>query len=140
MDHASRVVNVLIVVDALNAVASGKLADNVYLVDSNKYMGSWQQGKCELHTLCHDGYILSWRVEPIDPAAAVEIVKFEGELVENKICQPVRTGIDPDYYWQGRIESRGETGKYRYTVVLSINGKQLKFEPYVEVVSPEENL
>ncbi|RQO32563.1 hypothetical protein DBR32_02915 [Taibaiella sp. KBW10] len=131
-----KTIDVLIIVDALGAVASGDLSGNVYLVDTNKYLGSWNEGQCELHTKCYDGQIIKWRVESISPDEDVNIVKFVGVMIDQKVCIPSQQGIQGDIYWEGRVQARGVTGPYQYACVLSIDGKQMTFDPFLEVINP----
>jgi hypothetical protein len=127
-------IDVLIIVDALGAVASGSLQNNVYLVDTNKYLGSWAEGQCELHTVCQDGQIINWRVVSVNPAPNVEIVGFTGQMIDQKICIPKKEG-DPemDEFWQGRVETRGQSGEYQYSATLVIQGRQMTFDPALDV-------
>lgn len=125
-------IEVLIVVDALAALAEG-LPQNVYLVDTNKYMGSGNLGQEELKTACKDGQNIKWRVEPISPDNEANITGFTGQMVQDKVCNPQQQGMDGDTYWEGRVETQGSTGNYQYSVVLSIDGKQLTFDPFLVV-------
>ncbi|HLP47530.1 MAG TPA: hypothetical protein VK469_16400, partial [Candidatus Kapabacteria bacterium] len=61
IDECSEV-SVLVIVDVEGALANNDLQDNVYLVDNQNYMGSWQEGQCELVTACHDTQKIKWRV------------------------------------------------------------------------------
>lgn len=131
-----KTLDVLIIVDALGAVSSGDLSGNVYLVDTNKYLGSWNEGQCELHSKCYDGQIIKWRVESISPDEDVNIVKFTGAMIDQKVCTPAKEGIEGDVYWEGRVQARGVTGSYQYSCVLSIDGKQMTFDPFLEVINP----
>ena len=45
-------VEILMVVDAAAALASRDLQSNIYLVDTNKYVGSGNEGQAELKTAC----------------------------------------------------------------------------------------
>lgn len=131
-----KTLDVLIIVDALGAVASGDLSGNVYLVDTNKYLGSWNEGQCELHSKCFDGQIIKWRVESISPDEDVNIVKFTGEMIDQNICKPSQQGIEGDIFWEGRVQARGVLKSYQYACVLSIDGKQLTFDPFLELIKP----
>ena len=124
-------INVLVVVDALGAGTSGSLKDNVYLVDTEKYLGSWNEGQNDLHTLTEDGQFICWSVVSVNTGSDVDINSFSGQMVDQKICCPSRQGIEGDYVWEGRIES--SPGRYPYTVSLSIDGNILSFTAYLEV-------
>ncbi len=128
-------INVLIVVDVEGALTSGSLQTNVYLVDTNKYMGSWGEGTDELTTTCHDGDVISWAVAPIDPNSNVEINSFTGTMVNEQICNPTKQGIEGAYTWEGRVEARGTTGSVQYSCVLSMDGHNYTFDPFLNIVA-----
>lgn len=124
------IIDVLIVVDCLGAAAGNNLVDNVYLADSLKFLGSWNEGQCDLHTLTETGQMIKWRVVPVSPDSTVAITGFGGQMVDQRICKPVQTGID-EGVWEGRIQA--DPGRYTYNVNLSVDGKRMSFSPYIEV-------
>lgn len=126
-------IGVLIVVDALGALASGDLQSNVYLVDTNKYVGSGAEGQAELRTACEDGQIINWRITPVAPDTEVNLVKFTGQMVSDNVCNPIKQGLPGDEYWSGRVETQGKAGQYQYSAVVSIDGRQMSFDPFLEV-------
>lgn len=128
-----KTIDVLIVVDTLGALA-GSLQDNVYLVDTNKHMGSGQEGQAELYTACKDGQLIKWRVTSISPSNDVNITGFTGQIITSKVCVPQKEGSGYDEFWEGRVETRGSKGDYQYSVVLSIDGKSESFDPFLRVV------
>ena len=132
--NALNSIDVLIVVDVVGALASGNLSNNVYLVDTNKYMGSWNQGHCELGTVCHDTQRINWRVVPISPSTNVSIIRFTGEIISKQVCVPTKQGEIDDEYWTARMQSRGVKTTYQYACVLSMNGKEMTFDPYIKVI------
>jgi hypothetical protein len=127
-------VSILIIVDTVGAMASGSLQSNVYVVDSNKYLGSWGEGANTLHTVCSDGQTLSWAVCPVNPGNDVQITGFSGTMVSGGTCAPSKQGIAGDISWQGRVETRGAVGQYSYTVGVDIAGKAMSFSPSIKVV------
>ena len=127
-----KVIDVLIVVDVVGALAQG-LQTNVYLVDTNKYVGSGSEGQVELKTACKDGQTICWRVTAISPSNDVEIVGFTGQMINEKVCVPTKEGTGNDVYWQGIVEARGVTGSQQYSVVVTCDSKQMTFDPYLEV-------
>ena len=126
-------IEVLIVVDASAALASNDLQSNVYLVDTNKYMGSGNEGQAELKTACKDGQLISWRAVPISSDNEVTITQFTGQMIDDGVCKPQKEGIEGDEYWVGRVEARGTTGQQQYSVVLVIDGKSMTFDPFLEI-------
>lgn len=129
-----KTINILIVIDASGALSSGSLMDNVYLVDTNKYLGSWHQGTNNLHTVCQDGQLLTWKVKAICPDSDVSITRFSGELISEQICNPTEQSSSEDKFWQGRIETRGRFESYQYKITISIDGATMDFSSYVKVV------
>lgn len=126
-------IDVVIIVDTEGATASGDLQSNVYLVDTNKYFGSGAEGQAELRTACQDGQFVKWRVEAVSPSSDVGIVGFSGQIIDQKVCQPQKQGMEGDIFWEGRVETQGETGTYQYSTVLSIDGRQMTFDPFLVV-------
>ncbi len=120
---------VLMVVDVEAALASGNLQGNIYLVDNNGPQGSKMEGNAELQTACHDGDTIVWWVSPVDPATNVSIASFGGQAVPQNI-NPVSY---PDGTWHARVETNGNTGTYQYTATLSMDGKQMTFDPFLIV-------
>ncbi|WP_419834812.1 alpha-pore-forming tripartite toxin MakABE regulator [Endozoicomonas atrinae] len=128
-------IEVLIAVDASAALASNDLQSNVYLIDTNKYMGSGNEGQAELKTACQDGQLICWRVVPISQDNEVSISGFTGQMIDDGVCTPEKQGIDGDIYWEGRVEARGTTGTQQYSAVLVIDGKSMTFDPYLDIKS-----
>jgi len=126
-------VDVLVVVDTVGALASGDLQSNVYLVDTNKYIGSWNEGNCELETVCHDTQVLKWRVASVTPNIHVTITYFSGNMIDTKVCVPKKVGIEKDICWEGTVETSGHLNCYQYTITISIDGTQLSFDPFINV-------
>ncbi|MBU6959276.1 hypothetical protein KRR23_16215 [Pseudomonas sp. CVAP len=126
-------VDVLIVVDVENALASGNLQDNVYLIDSNKHCGSGSEGQAELYTACVEGQYINWTVSPVSPSSDVQIDGFTGQMVNDRICLP-KLVVDPSgNYWKGQVEAQGYKGNLQYSVVLSMDGKQMTFDPFLKI-------
>ena len=123
--------SVLIVVDTVGALASGSLIDNCYMVDNNRYLGSWKEGSEELHTVCEDGQGIAWDVASISPDTPVAIAGFAGRMTQEGICVPRQL---PDNSWAGQVQSRGVFASFPYTVTLSINQTQLRASCFIKVV------
>ncbi len=127
-------INVLMVVDVEGALASGNLTANIYLIDTNKYFGSGSEGQAELVTTCKDGQIIIWSVVPVNPGNDVHITSFEGEIITKNICKPRETELPGgEQVWSGRVESQGATARYQYNCTLSFDGKNMTFDPYLNV-------
>jgi hypothetical protein len=130
------IVDVLIVVDVVGALASGNLTENVYLVDTNKYVGSGSEGQAELKTVIKDGQILRWSVVPVSPSTDVEITGFVGQMVNDKVCVPRKVETVEGSFWEGRVESQGQAKTEQYSAKLTMDGKQMEFDPYLEIKVP----
>jgi hypothetical protein len=126
-------VSVLIVVDAFNALATGNLQENVYLVDTNKYFGSGNEGQAELQTACADGQIINWRITPVAPDTNAVLTGFTGQIITESICNPVQQGLVGDEYWSSRVETQGKTGTYQYSAKVTIDGREMTFDPFLVV-------
>ena len=127
-------INILIAVDVTGALAAGTLQGCVYLVDTNKYLGSWQEGQSTLNTVCQDGQTLTWSVTPIEPGSAIVIAGFSGQAVDQRICIPTQDPFLGNTVWNGRVETQGAFASYPYSVTLSMSGKAMSFSSYLKVV------
>jgi len=125
-------IDVLIVVDVEGALAD-TLQNNVYLVDTNKYVGSGNEGQVELKTACTEGQTISWNVTPISPNSNVVITQFTGQMIDGKICVPRQYSSPNGPYWSGIVEAQGATGEQQYSIVLTMDGKAMSFDPYIEI-------
>lgn len=129
-----RIIDILVVADSLGAAASGNLQDNTYLIDSNGYEGSWNEGSSRLVTVCQDGQELSWGATSINPGNPVSIVGFSGQMISSSIANPQKQGIEGAEVWVGKVQTRGDIGEYQYTIKLSLDGKNMNFDAYIKVV------
>ncbi|WP_296420316.1 hypothetical protein [Pseudooctadecabacter sp.] len=129
-------VNILMMVDTEGALASGNLGANIYLVDTNKHLGSNREGQDELITNLHIGDTVVWSVASIDPGQDVTIAGFEGVAVSDGIVAPVQSPLSAGV-WEAKFNAPGgSTGQsYQYTATLTFNGeKSLTFDPFLTVV------
>jgi hypothetical protein len=121
------------VVDVEGALSSGDLTSNIYLVDTNKYVGSGNEGQAELMTKLSNGDIIQWTVAPVQPDGQVSIASFSGTAVTQKIINPQQ---DPT---TGAFASKFNSGpapsgtSYQYTATLQFESKQLTFDPFLIV-------
>jgi hypothetical protein len=126
-------ISVLVVVDVENALASNNLGANVYMIDSNKYFGSGTEGTAELYTACHENDQINWSVVPVDPSTNVAIAEFTGQMITSKICLPKPYQQPNGTYWAGAVESQGATGNIQYSIVMTMDGRQLGFDPFLKI-------
>lgn len=122
---------VLLVVDTDGALASGSLASNCYMVDTNGYVGSWGEGTSDLHTVCEDGQALVWSVAPVSAAGEVTITGFSGPMVDDMVCAPTASPFEGGV-WAGTVETHGSFASYGYTATLSLDGTQMAVDCYVK--------
>ena len=54
-------IDIIIAVDTQGALATGRVVDHAYMVDSHGFLGSWTEGQPSLSTVCEDGDVLTWR-------------------------------------------------------------------------------
>lgn len=124
----------LVVVDVAGALASGGLLGNCYMVDTNHYLGSWQEGSEELHTVCQDGQVLVWSVMPVAPETQVAISGFSGQMVEEGVCAPSSSESPAGGIWTGRVESHGVFASFQYTATLAMGGSQMQVGCSIKVI------
>lgn len=124
-------ISVLIVVDVEGALAQG-LPSNVYLVDTNKYVGSGNEGQAELVTACTNGDTINWTVAPVAPETSVSITAFTGGMVGG-VCTPQLVNAPGGSYWSGLVQAQQFTGQVQYSVTLSADGQTLTFDPFLQI-------
>jgi hypothetical protein len=127
-------VDVLVVVDVEGALASDDLGNNLYMVDTNKFLGSYQEGGPELVTTLNAGDRVTWSVSPIDPANNVAIDSFGGQAVGINIIPQ----LQPDASWTSIFSAAPPTpgSQYQYTMTLLFaKQKRLSFDPFLKIAS-----
>lgn len=128
-----KTIDILIVIDSAGALASGSLADNAYLVDSNGFLGSWHEGTAMLSTVAQDGNLIQWCVTAVSVSGDVAITGFAGAMVAQGVCQPAMTDGD-GHPWIGRVEARGQFASFPYVLTVSVGGKPFSLNAAVKVV------
>ena len=125
-------VSILMVVDVEGALSSGNLGNNIYLIDTNKYVGSGSEGQAELNTRLSPGDIVQWSVAPVQPDGQVTIAGFSGQAVQQNIIKPQ---VNPTTgAWASKFNTSAKSGtQYQYTSTLQFEGRQLTFDPFLTV-------
>lgn len=103
------------------------------MVDTNKYVGSWQEGTEGLHTVCEDGQEIVWSSAPVSAEAHLEITGFSGQMVQEGVCAP-RQLAQSEGAWIGQVQSRGAYASFPYNVTLSLDGKQMQASCFLKVI------
>ena len=127
-------VNVVVAVNVAQAVATGNLGANVYMVDTNAYMGSGGEGTAELWTKCSNGDTIVWTVISIDPNEKVSIVGFSGNAIPETI-KPTRYPQFDGTVWGGRVNQASAKAWYTMTLLLA-GSKELGFDPFITATNP----
>ena len=128
-------INVLIVVDVENALATKDLFSNVYMIDNNKNSGSYDEGQSELVTACCNGQVINWSVVGVVAGNQVEINGFTGDMIKDNICVPQKAPGLGRTNWQGSVNDTRPGDKVWYSVDLLMNGKQImSFDPFLLIV------
>ncbi|WP_035236749.1 alpha-pore-forming tripartite toxin MakABE regulator [Desulfobacter vibrioformis] len=130
-------VDVLMMVDVEAALASSNLGANIYLVDTNKYLGSGSEGQNELVTKLNTGDTIVWSVASIDPGLNVTIKSFSGQAVSDKYITPVQDPLSAGV-WESKFQPPGGSAgnSYQYNATLEFdNAEELTFDPFLVVVN-----
>lgn len=126
-------VSVLLVVDVEGALSSNNLQDNIYLIDSNKYIGSSGEGGSNLATTLNAGSKIVWSVVPVQPDGQVSIAGFSGQAISENVINP-KPEDDDNESWVAHFNTNARQGtEFQYTATLQFEGKQLTFDPYLKV-------
>ncbi len=140
-------VDILIIVDVEEALAdisnNSTIANAVYMVDTNAYMGSGGEGTNELVTVLNNGDVVQWTVVPIQPSGQVSIQGFTtypgappSQVAIPTHINPVQSPISANV-WESRFATTDSVGtRYQYSVVLNFQGKSGSFDPFLQVGSP----
>lgn len=127
-------IDIIIAVDTQGALATGRVVDHAYMVDSHGFVGSWTEGQPSLSTVCEDGDVLTWRAVPVAPTGDVSLVGFDGDMVSSHACNPEQVrGVDAAI-WGGRLEARGVFASLPYTLSLSVHGQSMRLGAALKVV------
>lgn len=130
-------VNVLMMVDVEGALASNNLSANIYLVDTNKYLGSGSEGQDELVTKLNTGDTIVWSVAPVAPGTNATIQSFSGQAVDAQYIAPVQDPLSAGV-WEAKFQPPGGSvgQSYQYNATLLFNDTTaLTFDPFLVVVS-----
>ncbi len=124
-------VNVLIVVDVEGALASNNLSNNLYMIDTEKFMGELE-GTNELTTTVSNGETITWAVAPVDPSTNVTINAFTGQAI-GSVVTPQANSL-PAGTWSSQVflpaNSNGQT--FQYSMNLQFDqGVILGFDPFL---------
>ena len=128
-------VNVLIVVDVEGALTTGALEKNIYMIDTNKYMGSGFEGTSELMTSIGIGDVIVWTIAPVDPSTPVEISGFSGQAVRDNYIDPIQAPLSRQAY-ESKFQPPGTSSAgttFQYTVSLSFENKRMTYDPFLVV-------
>ena len=126
-------VNVLMIVDVEGALAASppSLGGNIYLIDTNKYMGSSGEGQNELSTTLNEGDTIVWSVAPVDPSTQLAITGFSGSAVDAGYIQPTPQGADyTSKFNVGPHVPAGDVGFYNATFQFE-GGQSLSWDPHL---------
>lgn len=131
--EATPTVSVLVIVDAMGALSTQNLGANVYMVDTNKYLGSGAEGQAELVTTLPAGARVYWSIVPVDPFTNVTIFNFTGQAITQGQIAPVST---PDGSWTSLFQPQQAASgtQFQYSMGVQFNaGPVLVFDPFLQV-------
>jgi hypothetical protein len=133
-------VNVLVVVDVEGTTTSGSLANNVWMIDTGKYLGTQEAGN-ELVTLLNSGDEVVWAITAVNPGdnltwgvGLTNNQPFSGTAVPANINpkpDPVETKqYDAIFTVPGGTAANSQ---YQYTMTLAMDGKNYSFDPFLKL-------
>jgi hypothetical protein len=131
-------VSVLIVVDVEGTLSSNppSLCSNLYLVDTNKFIGSTGEGQPTLATVLEQGDHVVWSVAPIVASNNVSINGFQGTAITDGIITPINRG---DRTWWATFNPAPPPVPYlsgqsfQYSVTLQFDdGLTASFAPFLQ--------
>lgn len=123
-------IDILVIVDTGHALSTGNLSNFVLLVDDTN--AERLVASNELTTPVANGQVVQWRAVAIDDGQELTIKGFQGQAVDDGVIAPEPSNIGNDTYWSSEVETR-DAGTYQYTMTLTIEGKDMIFDPYLNV-------
>ena len=132
-------INILVIVDVLgaNTPGQGGLANNVWMLDTGKYLGTKEAGN-ELITTLNAGDEIVWSLAAIDPgtnlAFPTNTAPFTGQAVPANI-NPKQNPVAPNQYL-AIFQVPGGTAagtQFQYSMVLSMDGQNQTFDPFLKL-------
>lgn len=133
-------INVLIVVDVqgANTPGQGGLAKNVWMLDTGKYLGTKEAGN-ELVTVLNSGDEIAWSLAAIDPGTNVQFASGQPFTASGNtvpaIINPKQNPVEPSQYLAIFTPPGGTAAgtQYQYSVVLSMDGQNQTFDPFLQL-------
>lgn len=131
-------INILVVVDVEGTTSSGSLSNNVWMIDSGKYLGTQEAGN-ELITLLNDGDDVAWSLAAVNPGDNLTWgtgQPFSGQAVPNNI-NPKPNPVDASQYLARFFVLGGLPAgtTYQYTMTLMMDGQPYSFDPFLRLVT-----
>jgi hypothetical protein len=123
-------IEILVIVDTGHALSSNDLANFVLLVDDTN--ATKLVASNELSTPVANGQNIQWRAVAIDNGEELTIKSFQGQAVTDGVIVPEVSTSGNDTFWSSEVETR-TAGTYQYTMTLTIEGKDMTFDPYLIV-------
>lgn len=120
---SAKIINVVILLDVIGALASDSLENNIYLVDNNKNDGSLGEGTGTLKTKVEEGDSIMWTILPIECETYVAISGIE---FENNCCQPVEENFEGSdiNYWIGKVNKTPKEKSVRYKIKIKVGSNE----------------
>lgn len=128
----TKTVYVLVVVDVDGALTKG-LQQNVYLVDTNKHLGSGNEGQAELVTQVPAGSRIVWSLAPVNPGSDIDIGGFTGQAITSNVIAPV-AAPDGSFTTLFQPQNAPSGTQFQYSMNILVNGDTpLSFDPFLVV-------
>ena len=136
-------VNVLVIVDVLGAATNGGLANNVWMIDTGKYLGTQECGN-ELVTLVNQGDTVAWTVTAVDPGTNVQFASGQPFTTLQTNPPTIPSVINPQQnpintaQFEGRFSPPGGTAAgttYQYSIALTMDGQTQSFDPFLKLAT-----
>ncbi len=120
-------VDILIAVDVAGALSANTLSGYLYMVDTAKFHGSYQQGTQKLVTRLNNGDHIVWRVTGIDPATSLTIKNFSGQAITGHNLVNLSANdvyVPKGGVWEADFQAGGNRHPIPYTMTLQFQGNK----------------
>ncbi|MYM94138.1 hypothetical protein [Duganella vulcania] len=128
-------VNILIAIDVGQALSQQNLDNCVYMMDTNRYLGSNGAGNDELHTVCLNGQRLVWTVVSIDPNLPVAIGGFSSNghypAAYPNMINPKSVADTSGTVWGANVNEANTNAQYSVNLLVGDDNTPMSFDPFI---------
>ncbi|RFP17918.1 hypothetical protein D0T25_12280 [Duganella sp. BJB488] len=117
------------------ALSQQNLGNCVYMMDTNRYLGSNGAGGSELQTVCVNGQRVVWTVVSIDPNLPVAIGGFSSNgsypAAYPNMINPTAVPDTGGMVWGGNVNQANTQAQYSVNLLVGDDNTPMSFDPFI---------